>query len=233
MAPSTDTDDQALSAQATRPPREMRLVVCTDSPSQRARIESFIAARFAEQYGARLRNFMPELLALEDSSGALRAAVGLRRAGRDHLFLERYLDQPIERAIALSAGDAPLRARIAEAGNLAALGARRPLMAAMMISAAIKVLALAGTDWLTFTGTSGLIASLPRLGLAPEAMPPLCLGPADPTRLGDEQADWGSYYDSRPRVMASMLVREPCRRGEPAFADARTSQSIRGLALHA
>ena len=35
-----------------------------------------------------------------------------------------------------------------------------------------------------------------------QGLTPIALGEADPTRMGAELADWGSYYDSRPLVMA-------------------------------
>lgn len=43
---------------------------------------------------------MPCLLSLEDRSGQLLGAVGLRSAGSGPLFLERYLQQPAEQVIA-------------------------------------------------------------------------------------------------------------------------------------
>jgi hypothetical protein len=39
-----------------------------------------------------------------------------------------------------------------------------------------------------------------RLGVAP-----LALGVADPQCLGDDLADWGSYYEHRPVVLAGSL----------------------------
>ena len=56
---------------------------------RRDEIEDLIRVRFAEQYGAKIQHFMPCLLGLEDLSGQLQAAVGIRGAGAGALFLER------------------------------------------------------------------------------------------------------------------------------------------------
>ena len=149
----------------------------TDSP-RRAGIEAFIGERFAAQHQARIRHFMPCLLSLEDSSGQLLGAVGLRSAASGPLFLERYLEHPAEHVIAArQVANAPQRAQLVEVGNLAAgsPGAARLLIVAL-------------TD---------LFNSFQRLGLTP-----VPLGPANPDCVGDELADWGSYYDNQPHVMA-------------------------------
>ena len=48
------------------------------------------------------------------------------------------------------------------------------------------------------------MASASTLVLALSA--PLALAPADPDRLGADAADWGSYYDSRPIVVAGRIA---------------------------
>ena len=58
------------------------------------------------------------------------------------------------------------------------------------------VLVALGFRWVAFTGTSTLLNSFQRLGLSP-----LSLGIADPACMGDDLADWGSYYATRPQVM--------------------------------
>jgi len=89
-------------------------------PERRRALEDFIRARFAEHYGARVRHFMPELLGLEAVDGELHGALGCRRAGEQPLFLERYLDLPIEDALAQRYRCAVDRADIVEVGNFAA-----------------------------------------------------------------------------------------------------------------
>jgi hypothetical protein len=165
-----------------------------ESP-HRAAIEAFIGERFAAQHQARIRHFMPCLLSLEDATGQLLGAVGLRCAASGPLFLEHYLDQPAEQVIAArQVGHAPQRAQLVEVGNLAACN---PGAARLLIVALTDLLVALGYRWVTFTGTLALLNSFQRLGLTP-----VPLGPANPACLGDEQADWGRYYDNQPQVMA-------------------------------
>jgi len=160
----------------------------------RAAAEAFIRERFAARHGARVHHFMPTLLRLDDDAGRLHGAVGVRSAADEALFLERYLDRPIEVEIARRTDLAPARARIVEVGNLAARG---PGHARLLIVALTDLLVAHGFDWVVFTGTPEVLNSFHRLHLCP-----LPLGEADPARMGDELADWGSYYDTHPQVMA-------------------------------
>jgi hypothetical protein len=196
----------------------LRLVPAA-SGHQRFVVEAFIRRRFAEQHAARVTRFMPCLLGLHAADGSLHGAVGLRRAQAGPLFLERYLDLPIEEAIGLRAGEAVGRSEIVEVGNLAADGqgtARR-----LIVSLADR-LAGEGLRWVAFTGTPALINSFRRLGLCPQR-----LGPADPARLGAELSDWGRYYDCRPQVMVGRIpegYRQLARQG--AYRDAGQPATI-------
>ena len=160
---------------------------------RRDEIEDLIRVRFAEQYGAKIQHFMPCLLGLEDLAGQLQAAVGIRGADAGELFLERYLDRPVEEEITARNGRYLQRSEIVEVGNLAAVGAGH---ARLLIVALTDVLVALGFRWVAFTGTSTLLNSFQRLGLSP-----LSLGLADPACMGDDLADWGSYYATRPQVM--------------------------------
>ncbi|CAI09694.1 conserved hypothetical protein [Aromatoleum aromaticum EbN1] len=161
--------------------------------------QAFIRERFAARYGAQVRHFMPTLLQLEDDAGQLHGVVGVRSAADDKLFLERYLDRPIETEIARLSGLRPARERIVEVGNLAARGAGH---ARLLIVALADLLVAHGFDWVVFTGTAEVLNSVRRLHLSP-----LSLGDADPQRMGDEVADWGSYYATHPKLMAGDLRR--------------------------
>ncbi len=175
---------------------ELALQVAMQKPctERRRQLENFIGDRFAEHYGARIRHFMPCLLGLYDHQQQLQAALGVRCGQSGALFLERYLDAPVEQRIAeLNGGSQPARGVIAEVGNLASLGAGH---ARLLIVALTDLLATAGFRWVAFTGTSLLLNSFQRLGLSL-----LHLGAADGQRLGEELADWGSYYATQPQVM--------------------------------
>jgi hypothetical protein len=170
----------------------------------RAQLEAFVAQRFAEVHGAQVCSFLPNLLAMRDPHGALRCALGYRSAGGAALYLEQYLDLPVEQAIteALARrGDAPAgaveRSAVVEVGNLAGRGCRAALH---MVARLPRYLMSHGYRWVTFTATERV-----RAVLASFDAPLLDLGPARPDRLRDAAAGWGSYYKCEPRVMAGWL----------------------------
>jgi hypothetical protein len=94
-----------------------RFALTAAGESGRAAVEAYIAQKFAETYGARIQSFLPQLLSLHNN-GALGAALGLRRAGSGALFLEQYLDRPVQQLLAEAAGQPVARADIVEIGNL-------------------------------------------------------------------------------------------------------------------
>jgi len=155
-------------------------------------LETFIHECFHQAYGARIRHFMPELFGLSDRNGSLCAVSGVRRAATGPLFLEHYLDEPIEQLVLARAGRPVDREGIVEVGNLAAsnLGSAR-----LSIITVTWLLAMGGFEWVAFTGNSSLVNSFNRLGLRP-----ITLCPADPLRLGDDRHAWGRYYETQPSV---------------------------------
>lgn len=154
--------------------------------------EAFIQQRFRKAHNAEIRQFMPELFGLNDGAGSLCAVAGVRMATSGDLFLEHYLDEPVERAIETLAARPVDRQGIVEVGNLAAsnLGSAR-----LSIITITWLLAMGGLEWVAFTGNARLVNSFNRLGLRPVT---LCA--ADPMRLGEDRHDWGNYYDTQPSV---------------------------------
>lgn len=163
---------------------------------RRQEAEAFIRDVFARHYGARVNAFAPNLVLFEQDD-RLVAATGWRAAADEPLFLERYLDQPIETAMARVAGTPVARERIVEVGNLAAEKAGSSLHVILTLARHLDRL---GYEWVVFTATRELVGIFSRLGL-----PLLALAPADPARLGAEAADWGSYYDAGPVVVAGRI----------------------------
>ncbi|MDR6957683.1 hypothetical protein J2W43_001664 [Pseudomonas brassicacearum] len=176
--------------QAEAPPMTLSAALADDV--QRPAFEAFIQQRFRKAHGADIRHFMPQLFGLSNADNGLCAVAGVRMANDESLFLERYLDEPIEPLIGAAAGHPVDRVGIVEVGNLAAsdTGSAR-----LSIIAITYLLAMGGLEWVAFTGNIGLVNSFHRLGLKPVT---LCA--ADPARLGDERHSWGSYYESKPWV---------------------------------
>ncbi|MGE4239771.1 thermostable hemolysin [Ramlibacter sp.] len=159
-------------------------------------VEDFIREIYFRRYGARVRTFMPMLVSLQDAGGIV-AAAGWRSAGASPLFLERYLRTPVETLLASEQHGVPARESIVEVGHLAAsrAGEGRRLILALG-----PHLAQQRFQWVVSTLTQELRSLFLRIGVTP-----LTLGVADPAALGDEAADWGSYYEHRPLVLAGHL----------------------------
>lgn len=164
---------------------------------QRAEVEDFIRAIYRSRHGAEVMQFAPVLVSQHGADGALIAAAGYRCAEAGPLFLERYLELPIEDCLQQAGAAPPARRRIVEVGHLAGAraGAGRSLILALG-----PYLAEKGFEWVVSTLTQELRHLFLRLGIAP-----LALGVADPALLGDEAAAWGSYYDHAPVVLAGQL----------------------------
>jgi hypothetical protein len=166
------------------------------TPEPRAEIERFIAERFRDAYGARVSHFCAHLLGARDRAGAWQAAAGYTPAGAGALYLEHYLDRPVEKALAALLGERVPRGRIVEVGNLASAGGARRFLPALG-----RHLAALGHRWVVFTATREVRDLLQ--GLSYPAHP---LAPARPERLPDRGAGWGSYYAHEPSVMAGRLA---------------------------
>lgn len=185
--------------------RKSNIAICGELPvftniaerhhPERPELEAFIQQMFHKVHGANITHFMPKLLSLRDSENTLRAVCGLRHAENEALFLEHYLDTPIEQVLSAQVGHHVARDEILEIGNLAVLepACIRSLLASVSVY-------LHGTDtkWAVFTGITTLRNALRKLH-----MPVQTLGEATLTRLPQaDQAHWGSYYDQQPHIMA-------------------------------
>jgi len=153
-------------------------------------VTAFIRRRFLHSYGAEPSLRIPRLLALTTAQGTLLAAVGVRNAEQERLFLEDYLSVPVQ---SLMPEPGTERSRIAEIAHLAGVeaGVSRYLFASLSVW-----LDAAGYDWVVCTGTDQLRNSFHRLGIATRV-----LADADPSKLPDGGAGWGRYYDHHPVVM--------------------------------
>ena len=110
---SFDAAPQPESAPTTR------LNVYGPADPGRTEVEDFIRRIYAERFGAVLTSFAPMLVGLRDPRQGLVAAAGYRSASTEPLFLERYLNAPVEQLLAAHAAQPPRRDAIAEVGHLA------------------------------------------------------------------------------------------------------------------
>jgi hypothetical protein len=182
-----------------RPAPKYRIETCEEGDARRHEAESFVRRRFLLSHGARIGTFMPTLLLLTDAGGEIAAVAGFRRAGKEPLFLERYLAVPIEQAVksrAQAQAPAP-REEFIEVGNFAAVDSRR---AKILMSYLPAWFLERSARWIVFTATATIRAILTAMGGR-------CveLAAADGARASGGVDDWGRYYSNDPRVMAGYL----------------------------
>jgi hypothetical protein len=200
------------------------VITSIDAPgAERDRCEAFVADVYARTYGARVSHFLPLLLGLGSSCAGLQGVIGARPGRRPGpLFLEQYLERPVERALSDRLGAGVRRDELVEVGNLASAGGGR--LGPALITTLAAWLDGAGMPWAVFTATRGLRTLFGRLGIR---LVDLASAPGE--RVGDQLADWGSYYETAPRVVAAEVTRvraagwdDPCLsvRCEPLWSRA-------------
>jgi len=164
--------------------------------TERGAVEHLIADVYQRHFAARIEHFMPALVS-RSTGDCICAAAGYRSAA-EPLFLERYLPEPIEQALARVTGGTVARASIVEIGQFASLsaGEGRRLMLALA-----RHLADCGFLWAVITAT----ADLRRL-IRHQNLDTRLLGTAQRRCVGDEAPSWGSYYRHAPKVLAGDVL---------------------------
>jgi hypothetical protein len=184
-----------------RRPSAPQLALSASNNKDRPEIEHYIADKFFNRYGAKISQFMPELLILRCNDD-ISAAVGFRSAQHHSLFLERYLNLPVDQQLSKILGYPLARSKITEIGNLVSSwrGSSQLLFIALT-----ELMFQRGCEWTIFTATPEVCKLLSRLGLEQ-----ITLCHADGQRLGDDLQSWGSYYETQPAITAinAPLARE-------------------------
>lgn len=164
----------------------------TPGAPERSAVEAYIHDRFAGVHRAEVTHFLPNLISLR-CGGEYSAAVGLAPAGNAKVFAEQYLDAPVEQVIGEKLGLQVARDQIIEIGNLVSTWKGSSLLLFILIG---EVMERLGYHYVMFTGTREVKTLLARLRYSP-----IVLADADPARLPDGGASWGSYYTNNPQVM--------------------------------
>jgi len=176
-------------------------VVAADAAC-RQEVEDFIAMVFKQVYDAEITSFMPQLVALRDHTGVLMAAFGLRHAATEQLFLEQYLDEPIEQLMSRQLQRTICRDEITCIGNLAVANPRN---AGVLIAHVIQYSLNIQLPWVVATAHHSLQNGLIKGG---RDVYPLAM--AHPERLStQERAKWGRYYTHTPQIVAIRGVAPP------------------------
>jgi hypothetical protein len=177
---------------------ELVLDFYNSETSSRHQVEDFIHHVFKRAYKADLHNYLPDLMALRNKSNRLVAALGMRKADSGKLFLENYLNAPVEDAVSQLHGSRVTRDKIMEVGNLASVhrGGLRQLIVALT-----SYLSGVGSEWVVFTAVPAVRDAFAAMDLNLHP-----LAKADKACLDEqEQAAWGTYYESGPVVVAGRV----------------------------
>jgi hypothetical protein len=157
----------------------------------------FIQDIFQKYYKAKINITYPILIAILDRNNNILSAAGLRFADSRKLFLEQYLDQKIENILSNKYRKKISREQIVEVGSLASGGNG---MSKFLFIALAAYLRKIGYLYTVMTGTAKLRNSFKRLNLKP-----ITLSTASQDKLINKSENWGSYYNSKPQVLAGNI----------------------------
>lgn len=195
MTPITDIH-------TTSTPREQLQLIHEGDP-RRELLRAHLNQVYGDAFSAEPGHLHERLLSLHDRSGAPRGLIGASVAAHTpRLFVEQYLDQPVEQLWAERLGRVVDRSEIVEVGNLAA---RHTGLGPWLVSALAHHLDELGVPLTVFAATVELRTSFAHMGVKLDDH-----GPADPARLGDSASIWGSYYAHDPHV-CTVHVRDVIR----------------------
>lgn len=151
---------------------------------------------FGSHFNACIGGFMPDLAAYHHASGAS-GVIGIRGARHETLFLESYLDHPVEDVIAL-VSDAPVHRRdVVEVGQFVI---DHRAIVGDFFRDLVPLLRSLGYEWVCFTGTRRIRTLLASVGFAG-----FSVASARLERIANARDDWGTYYDHEPEVIAGKL----------------------------
>jgi hypothetical protein len=160
-------------------------------------IERLIEVAFAERFGSKVTQHYPVLMSVHGDDGGVLSAVGFRAAADEPLFLEQYLDGSIEASLSRHLGTPVTRDKIVEIGSLASAGSGASIFLFVALSAYLRA---RGFSHAVATATKSVrrVFQFFDFGVVE-------LGTARRCALGDHGADWGSYYEHDPKVVAGAI----------------------------
>jgi len=167
-------------------------VVVPRSDRLRSVVEFEIQRLYLKRYSAVLDSFAPTLVAELTQAGDVECVAGFR-FGHEPLFLECYLDRPIEQVLEDRLCSEAERSRIVEVCHLASVG---PGSSLTFVRKLIALLQGMEAEWAIFTATRPLRHLLRRSGLSL-----IELGVATIHRVPRPET-WGTYFEHDPRIMA-------------------------------
>lgn len=183
----------AVHQQKKRVTDSFSMEIFTPNCLGRKNAENFIKQGFKKAYGANIAITMPQILTVKN--GNFKAALGIRNA-QSVLFIEQYLSTPIEENISPSVQKIS-RSEIVEIGSLYS-NAHRFTLPLFLVTAVS--LFYQHYQYLTFAGTSHVLNILQKAEVSYSI---IC--DAKKSALTPSTDNWGSYYDTNPKVVVVAL----------------------------
>lgn len=160
-------------------------------------IEDFITLAFEREFGASIEVNYPILIGLCDRAGRIRAGVGMRMASCEKLFLEQYLDMPVEITLGQNLLHQVERNVVVELGSFASTGLN---MSLYLLGAAAAYLATRGFEFGLVTATDKMNRLFKMFDFHTQV---ICR--AQKHDLLNQAMNWGTYYSCDPKVIVGSI----------------------------
>jgi hypothetical protein len=172
------------------------LIVSESNNGAHLAANALIQSEYRKHFKCELKSLAPTTVSLM-AGNDLVAATGYRDASQESLYLEQYLDLPIEQLISNHTKQPVDRSQIVEIGGFA-LGSSEYVLPFMFQLA--PMFDELGYQWATCTVTRTIKRYLDKLGVES-----IYFAKADPARVIGAEDSWGSYYDHQPVVLAGNI----------------------------
>ena len=183
-------------ATGIRPPEASCFSIAQHDSAIRHNLESRIRSGFGHHFDACIESFMPDLAVYQHVSGA-HGVIGIRGASDEQLFLETYLNQPIESVIGDIVRQPILRSAIVEVGQFIV---DDKAIIPDFFRDLVPFLQSRNYQWISFTATNRVQSLLTRVRFSGKAIAAATLD-----RIGNDVKNWGRYYEFDPCVIVGKL----------------------------
>ncbi len=156
----------------------------------------FTQAHYRRRLDCALTEGYPEIVVMRES-GVITAVAGIRAASASTLFLEQYLDAPVERVVSLVRGKTIARSQIVELGSFTALDRARALA---LMNELPALLADRQFTYLVCTANRSI-----RLCLRIQGIHARVIASASEDLLMKQDENWGKYYQHDPLVLMGSI----------------------------
>lgn len=169
-----------------------------ESDSGRKLVEKHIQNVYKKSFGAHFSHFMPTLISAREASCEPHLSFGLRSAAEQSLFLENYLQSPVEQVLSCAVRSLINRESIAEIGNLAFSHTENLQRDLVAIACYCQQ---QGYRYVVCTATRALRLLFLRAG-----MKPVTLGQATQNDAPKDGSHWGDYYETAPQIIGGNVL---------------------------